>query len=443
MPLDDPQFRGLPRHFQHRPRCGASSPTKTAPREIPRHRSRPGTRAGSLGIIPREAAEEIGGSPHADKIDLAKLKAATERIGYPVLARRRTARRAVRQRLGRVGHWGATTQDITDTAAVLQVREALALVDDDLNAICESLAPSSPLPRHADGRPQQSPASRSGHLRLQDGGRSGRAVDRHRARLHELRPRVLVGEFGGAAGTLASLGKRRPRSAGRPLQELGLGQPEIAWHTVRDSFAEVGCFLGLVTGTLGKIATDVKLLMQTEVGEGLRALRPGRGSSSTMPQKRNPIACNYILACTIEWCGRTLPRFSKPWSKITNARPVRGRSNGSRCRKSSCSPRAPCLRRDGRWLTGRRKAHAGQSRPDRRTDHVRSRDDGPRAPHRPPARPRSGLRPLPQVVKTDRPLVDLLAETTKSPSTPAASSSRQWSTRRIISASPARWSTAS
>jgi 3-carboxy-cis,cis-muconate cycloisomerase len=77
-----------------------------------------------------------------------------------------------------------------------------------------------------------------------------------------------------------------------------LEQPEIAWHTVRDGFAEVACFLGLVTGTLGKIATDVKLLMQTEVGEVFEPFAPGRGSSSTMPQKRNPISCNYILACT-------------------------------------------------------------------------------------------------------------------------------------------------
>src|SRR6266702_5801894 len=78
---------------------------------------------------------------------------------------------------------------------------------------------------------------------------------------------------------------------------LGLGQPEIAWHTERDRIAEAGCFLGLVTGTLGKIATDVKLLMQTEVGEVFEPYAKDRGSSSTMPQKRNPISSNYIHAC--------------------------------------------------------------------------------------------------------------------------------------------------
>src|SRR6202011_461478 len=81
------------------------------------------------------------------------------------------------------------------------------------------------------------------------------------------------------------------------MAELGLGQPEIAWHTARDRIAEVGCFLGLVSGTLGKIATDVKLLMQVEVGEVFEPYARDRGSSSTMPQKRKPISCNYIHAC--------------------------------------------------------------------------------------------------------------------------------------------------
>jgi 3-carboxy-cis,cis-muconate cycloisomerase len=81
------------------------------------------------------------------------------------------------------------------------------------------------------------------------------------------------------------------------MAELGLGQPEIAWHTMRDRIAEVGCFLGLVTGTLGKISMDVKLMMQTEVEEVFEPFAEGRGSSSTMPQKRNPISSNYIHAC--------------------------------------------------------------------------------------------------------------------------------------------------
>ena len=122
------------------------------------------------------------------------------------------------------------------------------------------------------------------------------AIERHRERLAQLRPRVLVGEFAGAAGTLASLEKGAMETQAGLMQELGLGQPVIAWHTIRDNIAEVGCFLGLLGGTLGKLSMDVKLLMQTEVGEVFEPFAHGRGSSSTMPQKRNPISSCYIHA---------------------------------------------------------------------------------------------------------------------------------------------------
>jgi 3-carboxy-cis,cis-muconate cycloisomerase len=122
-------------------------------------------------------------------------------------------------------------------------------------------------------------------------------VERSRERLRQLKPRVLTGEFAGASGTLASLEKGALETQEGLLRELGLAQPPIAWHTMRDTIAEVGAFLGLVTGTLGKIAMDVKLLMQTEVAEVYEPFAHGRGSSSTMPQKRNPISCLYIHAC--------------------------------------------------------------------------------------------------------------------------------------------------
>ena len=200
--------------------------------------------------------------------------------------------------LGEWCHWGATTQDITDSATIMQIREALALVEQEINGIADALAAlREKAPRHADGRTQQSAAGGADHLRLQDGDAAGR-VRRHRQRLKEMRARVLVGEFGGAAGTLASLGKRGLEVQAELMKELKLGQPAIAWHTVRDCIAEIGCFLGLVTGTCGKIAFDVKLMMQTEVEEALRAVPQGRGSSSTMPQKRNPISSVYITALT-------------------------------------------------------------------------------------------------------------------------------------------------
>src|SRR5258706_14645525 len=121
-------------------------------------------------------------------------------------------------------------------------------------------------------------------------------MQRHRERLAMLRPRVLVGEFGGAVGTLASLGGDGLKVQAELMQELGLGQPEIAWHTVRDRIGEVACFLGLLTGTLGKISMDVKLLMQTEVAEVFEPFHEGRGSARTMPPKRNPTSSLYIHA---------------------------------------------------------------------------------------------------------------------------------------------------
>src|SRR6516164_4942568 len=125
------------------------------------------------------------------------------------------------------------------------------------------------IPRYADGRPQQPAAGGADHLRLQNGD---------------------------AAGTLSSLGGRGLATQAELMKELQLGVPAIAWHTVRDCIAEVGCFLGLVTGSCGKIALDVKLLMQTEVEEVYEPFHEGRGSSSTMPQKRNPISSVYITA---------------------------------------------------------------------------------------------------------------------------------------------------
>ena len=121
--------------------------------------------------------------------------------------------------------------------------------------------------------------------------------DRHEARLLEIWKRLLVVEFGGAVGTLATLDPKLAMQCQESLaKKLGLAVPEIAWHTERDRIAEVGAFFALVTSTCAKFALDIKLMMQTEVGEASEPYKPHRGSSSTMPQKRNPISCAYITA---------------------------------------------------------------------------------------------------------------------------------------------------
>ena len=251
-----------------------------------------------LGVIPKEAAEEIVRHCNAAEIDFNKLKTQTERIGYPVLPVVQQLVSLCRDGLGEWCHWGATTQDITDSATVMQIREALVLVEADLNGIADALAALS---RKYRDTPMAGRSNLQQAVPITFGYKMATllaAFERHKQRLRELRARVLVGEFGGAAGTLSSLGNHGLEVQAELMKELKLGQPAIAWHTVRDTIAEVGCFLGLVTGTCGKIAFDIKLLMQTEVEEVYEPFHEGRGSSSTMPQKRNPISSVYITALT-------------------------------------------------------------------------------------------------------------------------------------------------
>ena len=122
------------------------------------------------------------------------------------------------------------------------------------------------------------------------------AMDRHAERLEQAKPRVLVGQFAGAAGTLASLGDKGLAVQEALMRQLGLGVPVSTWHVARDGFAEIVNLLALITGTLGKIALDVMMMASTEFGEVYEPFVTGRGASSTMPQKRNPISSELMLA---------------------------------------------------------------------------------------------------------------------------------------------------
>jgi 3-carboxy-cis,cis-muconate cycloisomerase len=251
-----------------------------------------------LKIIPQDACDEILKHCKVDQFDIDRLRKETERIGYPVLPVVAQLVKLCKGGLGEWCHWGATTQDITDTATILQIREALELIEQDINAISDSLAA---LAKKYRDTPMAGRSNLQQAVPITFGYKCATylaAFERHKQRLRQLRERVFVFEFGGAAGTLSSLGKDGLRTQVELAKELNLAQPEIAWHTVHDRIAEVGCFLGLVTGVCGKIAYDVKLMMQTEVEEVYEPFHEGRGSSSTMPQKRNPISCVYITAQT-------------------------------------------------------------------------------------------------------------------------------------------------
>lgn len=250
-----------------------------------------------LGIIPKNAAHEIVEHCRVQEIDWALYKQKTELIGYPVLGIVQQLVANCKDGLGEYCHWGATTQDITDTATVMQIRQSLTLVKQRLDSIVSSL-------EHLAEQHRNVPMAARSNLKqavpITFGFKMARFLAtfrRHQQRLVELEKRVYTLEFGGAAGNLSSLGDQGIATHDALAKMLDLAPAEIAWHTEHDRFAEVGTFLGLLTGTLAKLATDIKLMSQTEVGEVGEPFISNRGSSSTMPQKNNPISCVYIHAC--------------------------------------------------------------------------------------------------------------------------------------------------
>jgi 3-carboxy-cis,cis-muconate cycloisomerase len=248
-----------------------------------------------LGIIPADAAAAIARAARVENLGTEELAASARNVGYPVVGLVAGLSRAAGE-AGGWTHWGATTQDIMDTATVLQAREGLGLIRTALTGMVRSLAAQAETHRRT---------VMAGRTHLQQALPTtlglkcavwAQPLIAHVRRLDALRPRVEQVSFAGAAGTLASLGDRGIAVMEGLAADLGLAAPAAPWHVSRDGFAETVAFLGLVCGSLAKLATDVILLAQTEVAEVAEPYGAGRGSSSTMPQKRNPIASEYILA---------------------------------------------------------------------------------------------------------------------------------------------------
>lgn len=249
------------------------------------------------GVIPAEAAETIARESRLERIDFEHMRHETDIVGYPILP-------LVHQLVamcgdaGRYVHWGATTQDIMDTANVLQVRDALNIVAADLRKLRQILADLAR--KHRD-----TPMAGRTHLQQALPITFGYKVavwlamfDRHQERLAELRKRVLCVEFAGAAGTLASLGDQGLVVQKALAEELGLAVPTTTWHVARDGFAETVNLLALITGSLGKVALDTMVMASTEFAEVYEPFVKGRGASSTMPQKRNPISSELMWAAS-------------------------------------------------------------------------------------------------------------------------------------------------
>jgi 3-carboxy-cis,cis-muconate cycloisomerase len=250
----------------------------------------------ALGMIPEAAAAAIAEAASGFAPDLAAIGRKTELVGYPIVELVHQLADACPEHARGYVHWGATTQDIMDTGTVLCLRDALALVEADCTATRELLAGLA----HAH---RDTPMAGRTHLQHALPVTFGQkvavwldAMDRHAERLEQLRPRLLRASLGGAAGTLASMGEHGLAVRAGFAAALGLADAPITWHAARDAFAEAAWLLAAIGGTMAKAATDIMLMCMDELGEAREPFLPGRGSSSTMPQKANPIACEIIVA---------------------------------------------------------------------------------------------------------------------------------------------------
>jgi 3-carboxy-cis,cis-muconate cycloisomerase len=253
----------------------------------------------ATGVIPAAAAEPIAAAARAEHFDVAALGRAAASAGNLAIPMVKALTSRVAERdpeAARYVHWGATSQDAIDTGLVLQMKAALDILDAKLALLVDALAAlarrNASVPIVARTWLQHALPTTLG---LKAAGWLS-AVARARRRLVNTGREGAVVQFGGAAGTLASLGGRGFDVARALATGLELDLPDIPWHAERDRLADVAAACGILAGTLGKIARDVSLLMQTEVGEAFEPSAPGRGGSSTMAHKRNPVACAVALS---------------------------------------------------------------------------------------------------------------------------------------------------
>lgn len=249
---------------------------------------------GLAGVIPAEAADAIAESCRAEFFDLEKVLELGHEVGNPVEPLVRALRAAVGGEAAKYAHWGATSQDILDTATMLVAREALGLVLADLDRVAAACT------RFAREHRDTTMAARTllqqavpTTFGLKAAGWLVAVVEA-RSGLRRVLAEGLAAQLGGAAGTLAALGQRGPEVASLFAAQLQLPEPPVPWHSNRVRIAELGSALATAAGVLAKIGLDVALLAQTEVAE---VSPPAGGGSSTMPQKRNPVGSALAVAC--------------------------------------------------------------------------------------------------------------------------------------------------
>ena len=267
----------------------------------------------STGLIPSSAVAPIEAACRAELYDFEALGLAIASAGnsaIPLVKALGKQIASISPEAERYVHLGATSQDVMDSGLVLQLRAALELIEQDLQQLGEVLAQQAQ--RYATtplaGRTwlqQATPVT----LGMKIAGWLG-AVTRSRQRLQALKPRLLNLQFGGASGTLAALGDQALPVAHALAAELKLALPDQPWHTQRDRLVEFGAVLGLVAGSLGKMGRDISLLMQTEAAEVFEPSAPGKGGSSTMPHKRNPVGSAVLISAATRVPGLLSTLFS-------------------------------------------------------------------------------------------------------------------------------------
>ncbi|WP_441242691.1 3-carboxy-cis,cis-muconate cycloisomerase [Tardiphaga sp. 768_D3_N2_1] len=257
----------------------------------------------ATGVIPARAVAAIEAACKADQFDMAALADAATRSGNLAIPLVKTLTAKVAKadaEAARYVHWGATSQDVIDSATMLGLRAAIDALLADLDRAVAGFAALAVKHRNTAVVARtwlQHALPMPFGLKLAE---YASALHRSRLRLKRLRAEGLALQFGGAAGTLAALGDKGLVIAEQLAKELQLPLPDAPWHTHRDRIAEVASVLAILSGSCGKIARDVSLMMQTDVGEAFEPSGEGRGGSSTMPHKRNPVASASALgAATI------------------------------------------------------------------------------------------------------------------------------------------------
>ncbi|PXF59125.1 MAG: adenylosuccinate lyase [Deltaproteobacteria bacterium] len=250
---------------------------------------------GDMGVIPQEAAAEIGRKARLEYIDLESVHKKYLHSRNSIIPLINGLRGVCEKGYGEYVHYGVTTQDVLDTAEILELRETLALTYRDLRAlemICLDLAKKYRLtPEVARTHGQQALPTTFGMKAVVWLGE----IRRHIERLAYISQRISMGQLGGAVGTMAALGPHAMEIARRTLNLLGLDHSNVPWHNSRDNIGELASIFSLLVTTLAKMANEIVQLQKTEIDELREPVPGGAASSSTMPHKKNPVICQRII----------------------------------------------------------------------------------------------------------------------------------------------------